>query len=94
VTVHPLQFAGLIASPDLREFQVVQHSDRLTLRVVLGDRATAQTTRRVHDQLAARLRALGLTDLRIDVETCAALERPASGKLRLVIADPGVPAAA
>jgi phenylacetate-CoA ligase len=88
VTVHPLQFAGLTASPDVREFQVVQHSDRLTLRVVLGDDATPQTTRRVRDQLAARLRALGLTDLHIDVETCAAIERPAGGKLRLVIADP------
>jgi hypothetical protein len=94
VTVHPFQFAGLTASPGIREFQVVQHSDRLTLRVVLGDHATAQTTRRAHDQLAARLPALGRTDLHIDVETCAAIERPASGKLRLVIADPGAPAAA
>lgn len=61
MTVHPLHFAGLAASRDIREFQVVQHSDRLTVRVVLGDHATAQTTRRVHDQLTARLRALGLT---------------------------------
>jgi phenylacetate-CoA ligase len=91
VTVHPLQFAGLTADPDIREFQVVQHGDWLTLRVVLGDHAAAaQTTQRVHDQLATRLRALGLTDLHIDVETCATIERPASGKLRLVIADPAL----
>jgi phenylacetate-coenzyme A ligase PaaK-like adenylate-forming protein len=95
VTVHPLQFAGLTTNPDIREFQVVQHGDRLTLRVVLGDHATAaQTTRRVHDQLATRLCALGLADLHIDVQTCAAIERPASGKLRLVIADRAAPAIA
>jgi phenylacetate-CoA ligase len=88
VTVHPLQFAELTANPDIREFQVVQHGDRLTLNVVLGEHAAAaQTTRRVHDQLATRLRALGLTDLHIDVETYATIERPASGKLRLVVAD-------
>jgi phenylacetate-coenzyme A ligase PaaK-like adenylate-forming protein len=95
VTVHPLQFAELTANPDIREFQVVQHGDRLTLNVVLGDHAAAaHTTRRVHDQLATRLRALGLTGLHIDVEACATIERPASGKLRLVIADPAAPALA
>ena len=36
VTVHPLQFAALTTDPDIREFQVVQHGDRLRLRVVLG----------------------------------------------------------
>ena len=61
---------------------------------MLGDHATPQTTRRVHDQLAARLRALGLTDPHIDVDICATIERPASGKLRLVIADPAAPALA
>jgi phenylacetate-coenzyme A ligase PaaK-like adenylate-forming protein len=91
VTVHPLQFAELTANPDIREFQVVQHGDRLTLNVVLGDHAAAaQTTRRVHDQVATRLRALGVTEPHIDVETCATIERPASGKLRLVIADPAL----
>jgi phenylacetate-CoA ligase len=95
VTVHPLQFAALTANPDIREFQVVQHGDRLTLRVVLSDHAAAaQTTRRVHDQLATRLRALGLTDPHIDMETCATIERPTSGKLRLVIADPAAPVVA
>ena len=80
VTVHPLQFAGLAANADIREFQVFQHGDRLTLHVVLGDRAAgAQTTHDVRKQLATRLRALGLTDLHIDVPTCARIERPPSG---------------
>jgi phenylacetate-coenzyme A ligase PaaK-like adenylate-forming protein len=95
VTVHPIQFAGLTADPDIREFQVVQRGDRLTLRVVLGDHAVAgRATRRAHDQLATRLRALGLTDPHIEVETCATIERHASGKLRLVIADPAACAVA
>lgn len=50
--------------------------------------------RALGDQLATRLRAVGVTDPHIDRETCATIERPVSGKLRLVIADPAGPALA
>lgn len=92
-TVHPLQFAALTADPDVREFQVVQDGGRLRLRVVLDEDApVAATVRRLHDQVGSRLRALGIGEPRLDLEPCAQLERPVSGKLPLVIADPGAPA--
>jgi phenylacetate-CoA ligase len=87
-TVHPLQFAALTADPDIREFQVLQHGDRLTLRLVLGEHASAdRTAPHVRAQVADRLRALGIAEPRIDVEPCARIERPASGKLPLVVAN-------
>ena len=74
--------------PDIREFQVIQRGERLTVRVVLDDRAAApETIRRIHDQFTIRLRALGVGDPDINVEPCATIHRPANGKLRLVIAD-------
>jgi phenylacetate-CoA ligase len=58
VTVHSLQFAGLTANPDIREFQVVQHGDRLTLRVVLADQADGARPAVLRRQ-ATRPRTLG-----------------------------------
>jgi hypothetical protein len=49
--------------------------------------AEPQTTRRSHDQVTTRLRALGVGDPQVDVEPCDTIHRSSSGKLRLVIAD-------
>jgi phenylacetate-coenzyme A ligase PaaK-like adenylate-forming protein len=87
VTVHPLQFAELAADADVREFQVLQHGDRLTVRIVCADGADAGTvTARLDERVGDRLRALGIDDPQIAFESCEAIERPASGKLPLVVA--------
>ena len=88
VAVLPLQFGVVTADRGVREFQVVQRGDRLRLRVALADDApVAHTTGRLCDRVTARLRELGVADPRVDVETVAALERPPSGKLQIVVAD-------
>ena len=89
VLIHPLQFAALAADPEVREFQVRQHRERLTVHIVAADGAelpalAAQIRGRIGDQL----RKLGIAEPQIAVEPCAAIERPAGGKLPLVIADP------
>ena len=83
-----LQFAALAADPEVREFQVRQHGERLTVHIVAADGAelpalAAQLRERIGDQL----RKLGIAEPQIAVEPCAAIERPAGGKLPLVIAD-------
>jgi hypothetical protein len=89
VTVHPLQFAELTADPEVREFQVVQRGDRLTLRIVpAGETSVGELAGRLTDRLSTRLRGLGVRDPQLAVEPCAAIERPPSGKLQLVVADP------
>ncbi len=88
VAVLPLQFAVVSGDRAVREFQVVQRGDRLTLRIALADGApVAHTTGRLRDRVTARLRELGVHDPWVEVETVAALERPPSGKLQLVVAD-------
>jgi phenylacetate-CoA ligase len=89
VTVHPLQFAALAADPDVREFQVVQHGDRLTLRVVCADATDlAALGGRLTQRVGAALHGLGVADPQIAIEPCRAIDRPASGKLPLVVAEP------
>ena len=86
--MHPLQFEVVTADRQVREFQVVQHGDGLRLRVALRDGAPAgETARRLRERVSGRLAALGVSDPRVEVETCAALERTAGGKLQLVVAD-------
>jgi phenylacetate-CoA ligase len=88
VQVHPLQFAALAREPGVREFQVVQHRDRLTLRIAPTADAPAGLAPRLTRRVGAALGELGIPDPQIAVELCAHIERPASGKLQLVIADP------
>lgn len=84
VTVHPLQFAFLTKDPQVRQFQVVQHGDRVRLRVVVDDDRELD---RLGRAMTSRLRETGVQDPLVDVERVRGFERPASGKLRLVVAD-------
>ena len=87
VAVHPTHFAPLTADPDVREFQVVQEGDRLRLRIALCDEGDAAlVTSRLGRQIGTRLAELGVEFPDLEVETCDGLERPASGKLQLVVA--------
>jgi phenylacetate-CoA ligase len=89
VTVHPLQFAALAADPDVREFQVVQRGNRLTLRVVCADDTDlAVLSVRLTHRVGAAMHELGVADPQIAIEPCLAIDRPASGKLPLVVAEP------
>jgi phenylacetate-coenzyme A ligase PaaK-like adenylate-forming protein len=85
VTVHPLQFGLVTADPDVREFQVVQHGDRLRLRVALRDGADA-APERLRARVSSRLEELGVERPAVEVETVDALERTAGGKLQMVVA--------
>lgn len=88
VAVHPLQFSVVTADRDVREFQVVQEGERLRLRVALRDGAPAEeASRRLRERVAGRLAALGVREPAVEVETCAGLDRPAAGKLQMVVAD-------
>jgi putative adenylate-forming enzyme len=90
VEVHPLHFSLLTSDRDVREFQVVQDRDRVRLRVVLHADAAAEAAReRLRERVAARLAEAGVHAPRVDVEPCATIERPPSGKLKLVVADGG-----
>ncbi len=89
VAAHPLQFAALTSDRNVREFQICQEGELLRVPVVLAQHAdSTRAILRIHDALTANLRRLGVAEPRIEVQPCAALQRPASGKLRLVIADP------
>jgi phenylacetate-coenzyme A ligase PaaK-like adenylate-forming protein len=86
VTVHPLQFAFLTADPAVRQFQVVQQGERVRLRVVVDDDRELD---RLGARMTAQLRETGVAAPAVDVERVAGFERPASGKLQLVVADRG-----
>jgi phenylacetate-CoA ligase len=87
VAVHPTQFSALTSDAAVREFQVVQEGELLRLRVVLRDGvASEEASARLRGQVVERLRGLGVSAPRVEVERCAELERPASGKLKLVVA--------
>jgi phenylacetate-coenzyme A ligase PaaK-like adenylate-forming protein len=89
VAVHPLQFGVVTADRDVREFQVVQHGDRIRLRVALREQApVAEATHRLRERLAERLAEAGAGGTPIEVETCAEIERPPWGKLQMIVADP------
>jgi hypothetical protein len=75
VTVHPLQFAALTADPRIREFQIVQHADRLTLRLVPnGVSAADDLSTRLPRQLTSALRDIGVRRPDVDVELRETIE--------------------
>jgi phenylacetate-CoA ligase len=87
VAVLPLQFAVVARDRDVVEFQVVHEGERLVVRVV--GRGTARgLEERVRAGVTARLAALGVRGVIIDVRRHDALERSSSGKLPLVVAQP------
>ena len=81
-SVHPLAFAFVTSDPAVREFQVVQRGERLTLRVALHQPANG-AAERLRTQFRERL------GTEVAIEQVDALERPPSGKLQLVVADHG-----
>ena len=85
VPVHPIQFAILTHDREVREFQVRQEGERL--RVLVVPRADTEPTERLKTKLVRRLMDIGVRDPKVAVETCAGLPRPASGKLRMIVAD-------
>jgi phenylacetate-CoA ligase len=88
VAVHPLQFEVVTADRQVREFQVVQAGSRLRLRVALREDAPrGEAIDRLRERVAGRLAALGVREPAVDVETCAGIERPEGGKLKLIVAD-------
>lgn len=85
VAVHPSHFSLIAAMPGVREFQIVQRPDEILLRILLGDGATADTTRQVTRTVTERLESLSVRDPMITTETVPAIERTPAGKLKLVI---------
>lgn len=83
VRVHPLQFAVISRDRDVVEFQVVQ-TGAASVRVLVV--AHDDVCARLRDAVTERLRALGVPDPVVEVERRPLLERPASGKLQLVVA--------
>ena len=76
----------MTADRDVREFQVVQEGDRLRVRVVLCQGASDPEARaRLRTRVAGRLAELGVHEPVMAVDTCAALERPPTGKLQMVV---------
>jgi phenylacetate-coenzyme A ligase PaaK-like adenylate-forming protein len=93
VAVHPLQFEVVTADRGVREFQVLQRGDGVHVRVVVREGQPAdEVTERLREHVGARLAALGVRDPHVEVEPCAALERPPAGKLQLVVAESAVTA--
>jgi phenylacetate-CoA ligase len=86
VAVVPMQFSVVARDRDVVEFQVVQESGRLVVRVV-GRGAAPGLEQRVSAGLRERLQALGVQGVEIDVQRSDALARSAGGKLALVVAD-------
>ena len=89
VAVHPMQFSVVARDRDVVEFQVVQSGAGVVVFVVAAGDAPG-LEERVRAALAERLAALGVRDAGIEVRRRDALERAASGKLQLVVADRGV----
>jgi type IV pilus biogenesis protein CpaD/CtpE len=76
----------------VREFQVVQEGRGLRLRLALREGAApGEAASRIGGRVRARLAELGVSAPNVDVETCDGIERPASGKARVVVADPQPP---
>ena len=95
VPVHPLQFGVITADRGVREFQVLQRGDGVQVRVVVREgQPPAEVAERLRERVGERLAALGVSDPHVEVEPCAALERPPAGKLQLVVAESAVTAPA
>lgn len=86
IAVVPMQFSAVARDRDVGEFQVVQEGARLVVLVVARGTAPGLETC-VEAGLRERLGALGVQGVEIDVRRREALERPAGGKLALVVAD-------
>jgi len=94
VPVHPLQFGVITADRGVREFQVLQRGDGVHVRVVVREgEAPAAVAERLRERVGARLAALGVPHPHVEVDPCAALERPPAGKLQLLVAESEVAAA-
>ena len=89
VAVHPMQFSVVARDREVVEFQVVQDGASVVVFVVAAGAAPG-LQERIRATLAERLAALGGRDAGIEVRRRDALERAASGKLQLVVADRGV----
>jgi hypothetical protein len=77
----------------VREFQVLQRGDGVQVRVVVREgQPPADVAERLRERVGERLAELGVSDPRVEVEPCAALERPPAGKLQLVVPDEAVAA--
>jgi phenylacetate-coenzyme A ligase PaaK-like adenylate-forming protein len=95
VPVHPLQFGVITADRGVREFQVRQRGDGVRVLVVAREGEPPDAlAERLRGRVGERLAALGVRDPRVEVEPCAALERPPAGKLQLVVPDETVAAPA
>jgi phenylacetate-coenzyme A ligase PaaK-like adenylate-forming protein len=93
IPVHPLQFGVITADRGVREFQVLQRGDGVQVRVVVREgQPPADVAERLRERVGERLAELGVSDPRVEVEPCAALERPPAGKLQLVVPDEAVAA--
>ena len=84
-----LRVAAVQAAPVLMDRDATIDRVAALTRTAANDGAelpalAAQIRARIGDQL----RKLGIAEPQIAVEPCAAIERPAGGKLPLVIADP------
>jgi phenylacetate-coenzyme A ligase PaaK-like adenylate-forming protein len=89
VTVTPVQFGVIAADRDVREYQVVQEGQALRVRVALRAGANEpEACERLRAALVSRLAGLGVRGTPVAVEPCAAIERPPSGKLQLVVSAP------
>jgi phenylacetate-coenzyme A ligase PaaK-like adenylate-forming protein len=95
IPVHPLQFGVITADRGVREFQVVQRGDGVRVRVVAREgEPPGAVAERLRGRVGEQLAALGVCDPHVEVEPCAALERPPAGKLQLVVAESEVTAPA
>jgi phenylacetate-CoA ligase len=93
IPVHPLQFGVITADRGVREFQVLQRGDGVQVRVVVREgQPPADVAERLRERVGERLAELGVSDPHVEVEPCAALERPPAGKLQLVVPDEAVAA--
>ena len=71
--------------PDVTQYQIVREPHRLAIRIVLGERAAADTPARIAAALQAALEDAGAIPPPSDVEPVAAIERePGSAKLKLI----------
>jgi putative adenylate-forming enzyme len=87
VAVHPYRLRQPFATlDDVRQYQILQHRNRLEVRVVLQPSATPATPTRVEAALGATLALAGAAPFAIDVVPVDAIEREAghAAKVKLV----------
>jgi phenylacetate-coenzyme A ligase PaaK-like adenylate-forming protein len=86
VAIHPFHLrAPFSRLPEIRQYQLAQTQDRLTVRIVLRPGAARETPGRVAATLSEALAAAGAVPPPVDVEPVAELPRTGNGaKLTLV----------